>query len=309
MGQREIVMLGHGEIGRALESALVPGHRIAIWEKDLDTGTENIPLEEMFAAGCDLILFAIPTSPHREIAERVHQAAPHDVACLTIAKGLDADGHTPADIMQAVFGDQRQFGVLYGPMIAENLLAGLPGFATIASRSEPVISLAIELFAGSHLHVSGSADVVGASWAVILKNVYVPLVGAADELGLGDNIRGFLLAAALNELARIVQKFGGEAKTVYGLPGAGDLITTATSSGSHHRNAGMQLAAGQTDELLASGTNIRGEGFHALNMLEKHKLIEFDDFPVVCAMRDLLNKPKNARAIILALCENASLLQ
>jgi len=309
MGQREIVMLGHGEIGRALESALVPKSRVSIWERDLDTWEENIPLEELLEPGCDLILFALPTSPHREIAERVHKAAPRDVACLTIAKGLDADGDTPAGIMQSVFDEERQFGVLYGPMIAENLLAGLPGFATVASRSEPVISLAIELFAGSHLHVSGSRDVVGASWAVILKNVYVPLVGAADELGLGDNIRGFLLAAALNELARIVQKFGGEARTVYGLPGAGDLITTATSSGSHHRNAGMQLAAGQTDELQASGTNIRGEGFHALNMLEKHKLIEFDDFPVVSAMRDLLDKPKNARAIILQLCENASLLQ
>ncbi|MCZ6826901.1 MAG: hypothetical protein O7D88_05330 [Gammaproteobacteria bacterium] len=309
MGQREIVMLGHGEIGRALESALIPKSRISIWERDLDTWEENIPLEELLEPGCDLILFALPTSPHREIAERVHKAAPRDVACLTIAKGLDADGDTPAGIMQSVFDEERQFGVLYGPMIAENLLAGLPGFATVASKSEQVISLVLELFEGSHLHVSGSHDVIGASWAVILKNVYVPLIGAADELGLGDNTRGFLIAAALNELARIVQKFGGEAKTVYGLPGAGDLITTATSPGSHHRNAGMQLAAGQTDELLASGTNIRGEGFHALKVLDEHRLIEFDDFPVISAMRDLLDKPENARTIILSLCENASLLR
>ena len=309
MSQREIVMLGHGEIGRALESALVPKSRISIWERDLDTWEENVPLEELLAPGCDLILFALPTSPHQEIAERVHQAAPAGVPCLTIAKGLDADGHSPAYILKSVFKDERSFGVLYGPMIAENLLDGLPGFAVVASKSEQVISLALELFAGSHLHVAGSDDVMGASWAVILKNVYVPLLGAAEELGLGDNIRGFLIAAALKELSRIVQRFDGKAETVYGLPGAGDLITTATSPGSHHRNAGMQLAAGQTDELQASGTNIRGEGFHALKMLDEHKMIDFDDFPVISAMRDLLDKPENARKIILKLCENTSLLQ
>ena len=77
MGQRELVMLGHGEIGRALESALIPRHRISIWEKDLDTGEENIPLEEVVDAGCDLILFAIPTSPPREIASSVTRAPPH----------------------------------------------------------------------------------------------------------------------------------------------------------------------------------------------------------------------------------------
>ena len=79
MGQREIVMLGHGEIGRALESALVPRHRISVWETNLDTWEENVPLEELLEPGCDLILFALPTSPHREIAERVHKAAPRDV--------------------------------------------------------------------------------------------------------------------------------------------------------------------------------------------------------------------------------------
>lgn len=309
MGQREIVMLGHGEIGHALESALTPRNRVSIWERDLDTWEENVPLETLLAPGCDLILFALPASPHREIAERVHQAAPHAAVCLTIAKGLDGDGHTPASILQSVFADERQFGVLYGPMIGDNLINGLPGFANVASQSEQVISLTRELFSGSHLHVSGSRDVVGASWAVILKNVYVPLVGAADELRLGDNIRGFLLTVALNELSRIVELFGGDAKTAYGLSGAGDLITTATSSGSHHRNAGMKLARGESDELLASGTNIRGEGFHALKMLDEHKLIEISDFPMISAMRDLLTKPKDARAIILGLCENTSLLQ
>ncbi|MGH8630505.1 MAG: NAD(P)H-dependent glycerol-3-phosphate dehydrogenase, partial [Burkholderiales bacterium] len=158
------------------------------------------------------------------------------------------------------------------------------------------------VFEGSHLYLRFSDDVAGASWAVILKNIYVPLIGAAEGAGLGDNIRGYLLAAALRELARIVVSFGGKADTVYGLAGVGDLVATATSPGSHHRSAGVQLGRGEAGALKASGVNIRGEGFHALAMLEKHRLVDFTQYPLLRAARSLLAEPKQARRILLDLC-------
>lgn len=304
-------MLGHGEIGQAIESVLVPQHRVSYWERDLETWEENVPLKSLLNtdAGCDLILFAMPANPHREMAESVHANAPAGVPCLTIAKGLDEDGLTPAAILHDAFGDSRPFGVLYGPMIGEDLCAGLPGYATVASSTDELIELVTTLFAGSGLQVAASNDVIGASWAAILKNIYVPLLGASDELALGANIRGYLLAAALDELKSIVVSFGGTTETVYGMPGAGDLITTATSPGSHHRTAGQQLARGQTDELHARGVNIRGEGFHALRMLQKHNLLDFDQYPLLTAMRQLVDDPAQARNILLGLGPAANVAQ
>lgn len=301
MNQYQIVMLGHGEIGKAIESVLVPRHRVSFWERDLETWEENVPLEDLLDAGCDLILFAMPANPHREMAERVHAANGDAVPCLTIAKGLDQDGKTPASILASVFGESRRFGVLYGPMIGEDLLAGRPGFADVSSASDELINLVLAMFDESLLHLTASHDVVGASWAAILKNIYVPLIGAADGLELGDNIRGFLLAAALAELREIVFALGGTRESVYGMPGAGDLITTATSPGSHHRNAGMQLARGETGELQSHGVNIRGEGFHALRMLQEHKLIDIEAYPLLTAMERLVTEPANAREVLLAL--------
>ena len=64
---------------------------------------------------------------------------------------------------------------------------------------------------------------------MILKNVYAMVFGMADELELGDNVRGFLATATLQELDRIVLHQGGLPGTPYHLAGLGDLITTATS--------------------------------------------------------------------------------
>lgn len=302
MQSRKIILLGHGEIGQALETLLKPRHQLQYWERDLARWKENISLESLLADQCDLILFALPANPHRELAQRVHAAAAPAVSCVTVAKGLDDAGHPPAVVFDSVFGREREFGVLYGPMIGDDLSAGRPGFACVASASKRLHALVAEVFAGSYLHLRFSEDVAGASWAVILKNIYVPLIGAAEGAGLGDNIRGYLVAAALRELARIVEIFGGKAETVYGLPGVGDLVATATSAGSHHRVSGIQLGRGESGGLKAIGVNIRGEGFHALQMLEKHQLVDFTRFPLLRALRALLAEPKHARRILLDLC-------
>lgn len=302
MESRNIILLGHGEIGQALETVLGSRHRVRYWERDLASWKENAPLESLLAAGCDLLVFALPANPHRELAERVHAAAAPGIPCLTIAKGLDDDGNPPAAVFLSVFGQRRQFGALYGPMIGDDLSAGRPGFACVASASRRLCTLVAEVFEGSHLYLRFSDDVAGASWAVILKNIYVPLIGAAEGAGLGDNIRGYLIAAALHELAQIIAFFGGKAETVYGLAGVGDLVATATSPGSHHRAAGMQLGRGETGLLNASSANIRGEGFHALAMLEKHSLVDFAQYPLLWAARALIAEPGHARKILLDLC-------
>lgn len=85
------------------------------------------------------------------------------------------------------------------------------------------------LFAGTPLYLEHSTDIEGLSWSAVLKNVYAILFGVADELGLGDNMRGYLAVACAAELGQIVSHLGGSAKTALRLTGLGDLVTTATS--------------------------------------------------------------------------------
>ena len=106
------------------------------------------------------------------------------------------------------------------------------------------------------------------------------------ELRLGDNIRGFLTVTALAELSSIVERMGGNPAAPLHLAGLGDLITTATSAGSHHHELGRKLARGETKD-------ISGEGIHTLAMVEKYRLFDISPYPLYGLVHDAMNKPVN----------------
>lgn len=285
-GRASVLILGHGEMGHALEGLLAPRHAVTVWEKNLADGTENLALETA-ATGRQFILFAVPAVPHAELAARIARHASADCICLTIAKGLDEEGRLPSAVLARALGDGRRYGVMYGPMIAEELRAGRPGFAELGARYHATFERVGELFAGSALQLRHSQDVVGVSWCAILKNAYVPLFGAADALGLGDNLRGCLVTLAVDEMDRIVQSMGGRPGTAHGLSGLGDLVTTGTSAGSNHRRIGMELARG------TPASRLKGEGLHAIAMLRKFGLIDLGGFPLLRLCIACMDDPRD----------------
>ena len=287
---KRVLILGHGAMGRAFEALLSPQHEIAVWDRDLTTGVETQPLEEA-ARDRDVVVFALPTHPHDELAGRLAPCLKAGAVCLSIAKGLDERGRTPAQIFERSFGARIDWALIYGPMLARELQAGRVGFAMVAS-TKPAVGAGIKaLFEGTALRLELLDDVHGAAWAAILKNVYVPLIGAADGLGLGDNLRGFLIAEATHELARIVEQMGGRRDTAYTFAGLGDLVTSATSASSHHRHIGAELAAGRTSELAASGANIRSEGVHTADMVREHVVFAWERFELFALVCVFLHDP------------------
>jgi glycerol-3-phosphate dehydrogenase (NAD(P)+) len=289
-----VLILGHGEMGRAMESLLSPRHELHIWKKNLEDGSENIRLEQA-VPGRDFVLFMLHANPHEELARRIRDRLPPGCLCLSVAKGLDEQGRTPAAALTAALGEQGRFGMIYGPMISEELLAGRPGFAELGTSRAEDFERAADLFAGTGLYLRHTADVAGISWAAILKNVYVPLLGATEELGFGDNARGFLIAEAFREIERAVAIKGGRPGTAYGLAGLGDLITTGTSSGSLHRRVGRELARGDLDS-LRPGSAVHVEGLHTLALIERFGLLELKDFPLLQLMRAVRADPRDVAA-------------
>lgn len=113
--------------------------------------------------------------------------------------------------------------------------------------------------------------------------------GIADELKLGDNVRGYLATAALQELSQIVQVMGGQTDSPYHLAGLGDLITTATSENSHHHELGRKLAREETDD-------ISGEGPHTLKMIKQHRLLNAQNYRLFQLIGEITQNPRNVRS-------------
>jgi len=282
-----VLILGYGEMGHAMEYLLAARHDVRIWNMGEVVKGRYATLEEELA-DAQVVLFCLPVNPHHEIASRIAPYLAKDGLCLSIAKGLDESGRTAAQTFEDVFGIKHHFGVVYGPMISEELRSGRHGFADAVLSDAADFEVMHSLFRGSTLVCQQANDMHGRSWSVILKNVYAILFGVADELKLGDNMRGHLMVAAIAELSGIVQSFGGQANTPYSYAGLGDLLTAATSEDSHHHALGRQLARGEWSD-------ISGEGVHTLQMVEKYQLFDWRSYPLFSLSHDIVSAPETLR--------------
>jgi glycerol-3-phosphate dehydrogenase (NAD(P)+) len=282
--KQRVLILGYGEMGHAMEYLLAARHDVRIWNMGAVVKGRHATLEEEVAEA-QVILFCLPVNPHHEIASRIEPYLAQGSLCLSIAKGLDESGRMAAQVFDAVFNGRHHYGVVYGPMISEELRAGRQGFADAVLSDAADFEVMHSLFRGTTLMCQQASDMHGRSWSVILKNVYAILFGVADELKLGDNMRGHLMVAAVAELSGIVQAFGGQAHTPYSYAGLGDLMTTATSEDSHHHELGRQLARGVWSD-------ISGEGVHTLRMVEKHRLFDWRAFPLFTLAHDIITAPE-----------------
>ena len=281
----QVLILGYGEMGHAMEFLLAPLHALHIWQRRPPAGVAPVNLAAVVPAS-DVILFCLPATAHSAV---VAQIAPHlrgTTPCLTIAKGLDERARLPATVLAEAVGAAR-VAVLYGPMIAEEIRAGKPAFAECGTTDTDSFERLGALYRGTALRIEHSPDIIGLSWSAIFKNVYTLAFGMADELNLGDNMRGFLAVTALQELSAIVQHLSAEAATPYRLAGLGDLITSATSAGSHHHELGRLIVRNQRSAL-------QGEGVHSLAMIDQFRPLDSDHYPLLRLIAHCVREPQTA---------------
>ncbi len=283
--KQRVLILGYGEMGHAMEHLLADHHDVRIWDMGRMVVGGNGTLEDEVACA-SVVIYCLPVVPHYEITRRIAPCLAQGSVCLTIAKGLDESGRTACQIFAQILSTQHDYGVMYGPMISEEIRADRYAFADIVMSNAETYAVAQDMFRGSKLVCQQASDMFGRNWSVVLKNVYAILFGVADELKLGDNMRGHLLVEALAELSGIVRSFGGQAHTPYGYAGLGDLLTTATSEDSHHHMLGRKLVRGEWSD-------ISGEGVHTLQMVEKFHLFDTSPYPLFTLAHHLVTTPES----------------
>jgi len=286
MDKKNVLIVGYGEMGHAMQHLLQYRHNVSIWHIDTPEGMA-VPLKQA-AADMDVIILCVPTGPLYEVISGLKTSLRDETLVISIAKGLDDKGRFAFDAISAALEPSTPRAVIYGPMISEELRADLPGFAQVGSPDPKWAQGIQSLFADSGLYLTATTDTTGISWCAVLKNVYAMAFGMADELELGDNVRGYLATVTMQELAEISRQKGGTEAAPYGLAGLGDLLTTATSTDSHHHALGMQLARGERD-------NLAGEGTHTVGLISQLNLIDIQQYPLMRLIQEIVLTDCNVR--------------
>ena len=131
--------------------------------------------------------------------------------CIGISKGLDDGGNLPATIFMTACDGHRQ----YGSCMANDLRGAAcrkPAFAQLGCETTATFDATVSLFHPRKLYLEYCNDVIGMSWCAVLKNAYAIILGGAEELSLGDNMRGYLVVKSIEEIVRIIGSLCGESR-------------------------------------------------------------------------------------------------
>ena len=143
-----------------------------------------------------------------------------------------------------------------------------------------------------------SDDVVGVEVGGALKNVIAIAAGASDGLGFGHNARAALITRGLAEIARLAMKMGGDALTLAGLAGMGDLVLTCTGELSRNRHVGFELGRGRTLDEILGGMRQVAEGVRTSKSAFDLSRREGVFMPIIEQVHAALYEGKNLRAAV-----------
>ena len=256
-------------------------------EVELPAGIE--PHTDLAAAldGAGVAYLVIPTRFLREFfAENGDALERWDSAERVICnctKGLLLDPTQRTDQWLKQTLPRAKLVHLAGPNLAAELMAGHPAAAVAAGDAVSARMVQDQLMSGQYRVYTGP-DTVGVEVAGFYKNIIAIAAGAVDTLGLGDNTKSVLITRGLAEMGRLVEYFGGDERTLSGLAGIGDLVTTCAGNKSRNFQVGMRRAQGQSlAQILDEMTQV-AEGITAVQAVKQwpgeHGLSGWPELPI-----------------------------
>ncbi|MCY3562166.1 MAG: NAD(P)-dependent glycerol-3-phosphate dehydrogenase [bacterium] len=213
---------------------------------DLDPSLEAHHGLPAALAGADVVAMAVPSHVFRGVLAEVAGHLEPGVPVVSLSKGLEQGSHRRMSEIVAELVPGRPVGVLTGPNLAREVLAGSPAAAVLAMAEAAEAERLLPVFTRRHFRVFVGRDVIGCELGGALKNVVALAVGMAEGLGLADNTRAALITRGLAELTRLGVAMGGDRGTFAGLAGLGDLLATCLSPQSRNHHVGVELGRGRT---------------------------------------------------------------
>ncbi len=211
-------------------------------------------------ADVDLVLAVAPAQHLRSALTAFAPHARPGLPILLCAKGVEQG---TLKLMTQVLAETipgAAPAVLSGPSFAGEVARGLPTAVTLACPDDDLGWSLAEAIATPTFRPYLAGDMIGAEAGGAVKNVLAIACGIVEGRGLGRSAHAALITRGFSELTKIALALGGEAQTVAGLCGLGDLVLTCSSPQSRNMSVGLALGRGETLEAALSGKLSVAEG-------------------------------------------------
>ncbi len=249
-------------------------------------------------ASARFVLMAIPSAAFRGVCRELGPVLAPEQMVVSGTKGLEPGTQRRMSQILAEESCARKIGVLSGPNIAAEIARGNPAATVIASAFPRVVEAVRDALSSPQLMVFAASDVTGVEICGALKNVVAIAAGIADELGVGDNAKAFLVTRGMMEMMRLASAMGAEPMTMTGLAGIGDLMVTCASPLSRNHRVGMALARGEALKAAIERIGIVAEGVYASRSARTLALTHRIDLPLFTRIDRILHEGLSPRAAV-----------
>lgn len=207
--------------------------------------------------GADLVVLAVPAQTLRLQLREWSSLIGPDAMVVSLMKGLEL--HTDARMSEVISEElsipAERVAVVSGPNLAMEIAREEPTASVVACTDDAAAGWIARTCTAPYFRPYTTSDVVGVEIGGIVKNIIALAVGICEGKRMGDNTKASVITRGLAETSRLTLALGGEARTMAGLAGLGDLVATCSSPLSRNHTAGRLLGTGLTlDQVTAEMT-------------------------------------------------------
>ncbi|MFJ4268183.1 NAD(P)H-dependent glycerol-3-phosphate dehydrogenase [Paenarthrobacter nicotinovorans] len=223
--------------------------------------TASTDVEEVLK-DASLVVLAVPAQSLRpQLGDWKALLAP-DAVVVSLMKGLElgTDARMSEVIAQELGLPESRVAVVSGPNLAMEIAREQPTASVVACSDADTAAAIALCCTAPYFRPYTSTDVVGVEIGGIVKNVIALAVGICEGRQMGDNTKASVITRGLAETSRLALALGGEAHTMAGLAGLGDLVATCSSALSRNHTAGRLLGEGLSLAQVAEEMTQTAEG-------------------------------------------------
>ncbi len=310
-----VVVLGGGTWGSTMASLAARNARTVLWARrrnvvdeinDYHTNEHYLPgatLSEALVATAnleeaveqaDVMVMAVPSHAFRQTLEAAALYVRPWIPVVSLSKGLEQGTNMRmTQIVEEVLPGHPA-GVLTGPNLAQEIVAGHAAASVVAVRDPHVAEVLQRVFASDVFRVYTNDDVIGCEVAGATKNVIAIASGIADGLETGDNTRAAVITRGMAELVRFGVAMGGRPETFAGLAGMGDLVATCINLASRNRWVGEQVGRGRPLQEVLDELPYVAEGVRSAGVVMELAAQLGVDLPICAEMDAVVNRGRTA---------------
>ena len=223
----------------------------------------SLPIAEDYGvlSNASVVLLVVPTNAFETLIPVIKAYLHKETPLIICAKGIL---YKKPFLLSTYIENtlENPMGIWSGPHFAKEAAQQVLSALTLACRDQVLCQYLMRQLSTDSMRLYGTSDIISVQIAGSLKNVVAIACGIARGLGYGENTIAALITRGLSEIKRLAVAMGGDADTLLGLCGVGDLTLTCNSLNSRNTSLGVAIARGGKIEDILRDLKSIAEGYY-----------------------------------------------